>query len=539
MKRFLILLLLLLSLPAHAWGATYYVSSAGSNTSPYDTWAKAATTIQAAIEVATTAGSVIEIEQGTYNENIASRAVSVTIKASTEAGRGGVVTIAPASATHVVVLQHNNLTVNGITVQGSTGSNYNVRIAGSATGIVMNDCIIQSGTRALTTVSASATLNRCSVINHTDATVGIIVNGAPGLTLNYCKVINNAGYFRYTAGGGGACNNCLIMGTPSSVALFNDSTGTVVLNNTVVIANAYGSATLHVIRNTSSGSITANNCLLLPNPLAPDTYGFNGLTDGGGNIYASPKFRTTRYPAIAVLGTDDYTNIGEWLQIAALSETRGVRATLALDTRSVSSANWSTLASYVARGHAVVSHTRDHGNLTKLNGLTIRYTGNGISATLAINVSTHSITTAITGQSDGSSNLSVDISNASFDELDEIAAYINAQTGYTCTVTDAENNNVNPVCFADVATQDIKTANYAALLDQTRYFTHQIDGSKSDIESGIPGYSCETMVYPYNEYSADIISAVQTAGYLGARGGWSNTDCAHKHTSLFDLRHCP
>jgi len=44
--------------------ATYRVSTTGSNTSPYDTWAKAATTLAAALTAATTAGDVVLIDSG-------------------------------------------------------------------------------------------------------------------------------------------------------------------------------------------------------------------------------------------------------------------------------------------------------------------------------------------------------------------------------------------------------------------------------------------------------------------------------------------
>ena len=42
--------------------ATYFVSSSGSNTAPYDTWAKAATSIQTALSAATSSGDVIVIQ---------------------------------------------------------------------------------------------------------------------------------------------------------------------------------------------------------------------------------------------------------------------------------------------------------------------------------------------------------------------------------------------------------------------------------------------------------------------------------------------
>jgi hypothetical protein len=42
--------------------ANYFVSSSGSNTSPYDTWAKAATSLQTALTAATAAGDVIALD---------------------------------------------------------------------------------------------------------------------------------------------------------------------------------------------------------------------------------------------------------------------------------------------------------------------------------------------------------------------------------------------------------------------------------------------------------------------------------------------
>lgn len=43
--------------------ATYFVASGGSNTSPYDTWAKAATSLATALAAATTAGDIIVIQK--------------------------------------------------------------------------------------------------------------------------------------------------------------------------------------------------------------------------------------------------------------------------------------------------------------------------------------------------------------------------------------------------------------------------------------------------------------------------------------------
>ena len=64
MKRCLIPILLLLA--GNAWGATYYVSTRGSNTSPYNTWAKAANNLSAILSFALKDSNTIYIAPGNY-----------------------------------------------------------------------------------------------------------------------------------------------------------------------------------------------------------------------------------------------------------------------------------------------------------------------------------------------------------------------------------------------------------------------------------------------------------------------------------------
>jgi hypothetical protein len=51
---------------SQAWGTTYYVASSGSNTAPYDTWAKAANQFYTALASATVSGDEVWIKNGRY-----------------------------------------------------------------------------------------------------------------------------------------------------------------------------------------------------------------------------------------------------------------------------------------------------------------------------------------------------------------------------------------------------------------------------------------------------------------------------------------
>lgn len=61
---------------------TYFVSSGGSNTSPYDTWAKAATDLQTVLDLATSAGDVVVIQYNGVPSGIAEVGATTTFTIS-------------------------------------------------------------------------------------------------------------------------------------------------------------------------------------------------------------------------------------------------------------------------------------------------------------------------------------------------------------------------------------------------------------------------------------------------------------------------
>ena len=92
------------------------------------------------------------------------------------------------------------------------------------------------------------------------------------------------------------------------------------------------------------------------------------------------------------------------------------------------------------------------------------YTGNGTACTLTVTKSgddANALTTTVTGATDGSQSLSLDLTTSEFDTIQKVAAYINGQTGYSAGVhTYGANDQPSSGLDAVVAT-DLKDANGA------------------------------------------------------------------------------
>lgn len=133
------LCLLTFTLPINA--ATLYVATNGTNTSPYETWTKAATSIQTAVDAASN-GDVIYVGSsdghgtGLYNENVD---VNKQLTIQSESGYSTTTVIAStptdpvfniASDTPSTVTMYN-VTIDGFTIYGATSSD---------AGVYLNNC---------------------------------------------------------------------------------------------------------------------------------------------------------------------------------------------------------------------------------------------------------------------------------------------------------------------------------------------------------------------------------------------------------------
>ncbi len=111
-----IIVLCIFAIPVKAISATLYVATNGSNTSPYNTWEKATTKIQTAIDYAS-AGDIIIVGSnntghgtGIYNENVNVTKI-LTIKS--ESGYTTTTVAAADTSDHVFEVQADNVTIGG------------------------------------------------------------------------------------------------------------------------------------------------------------------------------------------------------------------------------------------------------------------------------------------------------------------------------------------------------------------------------------------------------------------------------------------
>lgn len=504
LAKFHIILGILL-IAGQAWGATYYISPSGGAPNDGTSWAAAYTTIQAALDARTTAGTVFEISGGASGETYAPAATvtskeNCTIKGSQEVGHNGTVTIsASGHASHTIRIDHD-VDLYDLTITGSAGTNYQIA---SITGSRMVNGYrlkIISGARALYN-AAGSTLNlyNSEIGNHTGT---FNANGA-GSTMSfyYCKLYNNLNLSIIT----GTTNlyNSLLFGYPGkAIDISGNNSQTGNIKNNILFANAATTNNAHIIANSSTNAtVNESNNLLLPNPFNADNYNWSGVTPTTG-IYTSPRFTSHRRTVKVYLGIDDYANLALFQSLAAYAQSKGFVFNISVDTLNVTAGNWALLAGYVASGHGVACHSRTHVNVTNANGVTMR---GPADSTISIAVTTTddnsdnwvgTVTAKISGVTQGTP-----LALTGTTTLANVAAYIEAfGAGWSASVHASATAASKAVCLADLTNEAISVS-YTALLSTDRFWFVEAAEPKAKIEANIAGYTCKFFTPPYNATS--------------------------------------
>lgn len=188
---------------------------------------------------------------------------------------------------------------------------------------------------------------------------------------------------------------------------------------------------------------------------------------------------------------------------------------------------WSDVNNWYAAGDEIDSHSWSHQyystNTNPQNAtpypnapaLNIQYTGSGTAATMTISGGT--LTTSVTGAA--GDNLNINLSsytNATLVSYLNSLAYYAAQNNLSTWPLDRPNTHTTN--FLNVSNQNIKTAAYTILYDQTKLEPDEMESSQTAIENNVTGLAEEFYVYPDGIEDPTIEADATAAGYTAARG---------------------
>jgi len=233
------LTLTFLAFPVIANATTYYVATNGSNTSPYDTWAKAAASIQTAVNAASN-GDIIIVGSsdghgaGTYTENVN---VNNQLTIQSENGNSTTTIVAASLSDHVFEVTDDNVTINGFSIYGATG-------AGKA-GIYLaslNNCTIEN--------------NRCGWDGTHNNNRGIYLASSDSSTItnNITSYNTGEGIYLSSSNSNNLTSNTVNNNSSDGISLSSSSSNTLTSNT----ANDNSFDGIRLVPSSNSNTITNN-----------------------------------------------------------------------------------------------------------------------------------------------------------------------------------------------------------------------------------------------------------------------------------------
>jgi len=210
--------------------------------------------------------------------------------------------------------------------------------------------------------------------------------------------------------------------------------------------------------------------------------------------------------------------------------------------------DWVSVNTWYAAGNEIDSHSWSHqyystqtnpqGTCTLTTcpnypALDIQYTGSGTAATLTISGNT--LSTTVTGAS-GDSIPSIDLTVLPYKTMAGLATYLMSVAHYTVTYdnggTVVSQDGIGPLVrpnthstnLLNVLGQNIKSASFKLVYDQTKLEPDEMASSMSAMESNVTGLTETFYVYPAGIEDPTIEPYAVAAGFTAARGSLSMKD---------------
>ncbi len=304
-------------LAGRGWAADKYVSLSGGHNAPFESWADAATNIQAAVGAAAL-GETVWVTNGTYT---LTNSIVITNGITVRSVNGAGATVVDGNnAARCFLVDHSNAVVEGFTIRKGAVAAGNNQPAGSGVYInrgTVRNCVIaenrlsgQAGDGIGVFMTNDSRLVNCVVANNSYTGTAGTVRGAGVFCWggeiwnsiirgNTNAAINSDGGGLYLTGGGVA-RNCLIVGNwAKNGGGVYGGTQKGRIENCTVVSNGV------LLRGGGTYATAVTNSIVFFNFTKPDNFPFEReyalgsmgyscswpLAPGPGNTNAAPWFR--------------------------------------------------------------------------------------------------------------------------------------------------------------------------------------------------------------------------------------------------------
>jgi hypothetical protein len=530
MKKLLLPLLLLL-LPVTGWGATYYVSPSGSNTSPYDTWAKAANLPETAVS----AGNSVEGPHTMYiapktggyysrlgltNANWANGTIiGVAAHGSTVPAAKGQVII--GYDTNVPLYSDKaNLTAKNISLTGTDASHDLLYIeAAGFTGD--NLYLYDGGRRGIDCYGTGFTITNSLFAGFEGHALSF--GGAASGTISYSIMKNSDN--KHLAGSASSAvyqgssgalvlDHMDITGSGGSTIVQAGSGSTTVQNSNVEAGYSQGS---YAFRRTAGTATSSNNVYV-------GNFGNQALLNGTISttddvITDIPRYRGLSRSGFFCFNVDDWLSYDFALTVESALAARGKKGSFAVNGIHVAD-HLDDLNAMQARGTLdIINHGYSHSYLN-LTGTAFSITK--ADKTINIDRTANTITVSDT----------VTVTGFKAKTLDAIRTELTTGGASVGTLATNLSGSTLGEVLADSSGAQASPYNAQLLIDSTGatgYFAVEMDDTQMQT---ITGYTSTILAPPGTVISADGITAAQTLGWAGIRGESTTTHTGYDLTSI-------
>jgi len=532
------------------WAAVYYLSPSGSATPPYDTWEKAANSLNQILNLDLTGENTIYVGEGTYS------------------GGGNRILLNDS--------KHSNLSIIGMgrveEIIFNPGTDYSsLAVRSSVTNVHFKNITVVNNASYVVELSSATNIEfiNCNLIGLDTHDVHIVyIKGSSIATLKYCKVWTNSystDYVFYIANDSsvqlnycsycspnGSANSILYHGSTNDVTVTNcifakcklvpvihAGSGDLTIFNSIIMGGGWRYIDYHTIhRDSSAGSTSVCNSVILPSTFYPANFFSDGVTTEN-TIQADPTLKPFGTIGFIIPRVDDTANIDYATALADVLKEYGYKGTWFVDVRYATSSYLDQLRSLIQEGvMEVAAHTYSHTVLTYDHALHFEYTGSDTNPTVELDSSR-----IIHLRTDGSDDVDIDTTQSDADTLGKIINHYSGTNNWIISKSstgeqqpDHIGSNCRSEALAEMAATaapcDIdflketncedgncegfyKTEIYEPRIDLTNAINSE--GNITDPQTG-QIYETKTFVPPCGEGDENVIEALRTSGYLGAGG---------------------